>query len=247
MRHGPLAQVPTAAEERSEADNDRTVQLVSKRLPEIHSRAMRREFTEKYSHAVVSKGVLRSMYETMTSDGSAPHDSAAREVDRRTLEFVVAGGDIELWADLRALNSGERGQYDHFWEAGEKVMAALVTCAAENRHGNERTLMQSLSVPDFRRRVVEQLEHDGHAGAAVPSDDWIGFQFQPRHPTREIATRYTGRWEITRKVASATLRKYNEDAHACNALELNVKDFLRDADAVLGGSNLFWVVWPLAT
>ena len=91
----------------------------------------------------------------------------------------IVAGDIELWAHLRALNSGERGMYDHFWEAGEKVMATLITCAAENRHGNERTFMQPLSVPEFRRRVVEQLEHDGHAGAAVPSDVRIGFQFQP--------------------------------------------------------------------
>ena len=35
------------------------------------------------------------------------------------------------------------------------------------------------------------------------------------------------------QVISTTLRKSNEDSHYCNALELNVKTFLHDADLVL--------------
>ena len=35
------------------------------------------------------------------------------------------------------------------------------------------------------------------------------------------------------QVISTTLRKSNEDSHYCNALELNVKAFLHDADLVL--------------
>ena len=225
--------VPTAIDERNEEDNDRTVQLVTKLLPEIHSREVRREFIERFSHAVVHKNMLRAMYSLLTSDASAPENQQQRERDERALEYLLAGCDLELWPDLRALNSGERDKYNLFWEAGDKVCAALVTCAAENRHGNERTLEQPLSVPDFRRRVEEQLAQDGHTNAAIPSDDWIAYQFQPRCPTRQLAARYTGWWDITPKVLSTTLRKHNEDSHFCNALELNVKAFLKDANAVL--------------
>mmetsp|Transcript_37677 Transcript_37677/g.112456 ORF Transcript_37677/g.112456 Transcript_37677/m.112456 type:complete len:1111 (-) Transcript_37677:584-3916(-) len=228
-----LWRVPKEPSDRADADNDRTVMEVKNRLPVIHSRAVRREFTERFSHAVVSPSVLRQMYTLLTCDGSAPHDRAQRDVDERTLEYLVSGGDIELWPDMRVLNSGERDKYDLFWAAGDKVCASLVSCASDNRHGQERTLQQPISVPDFRRRVVEQLVADGHPDAAVPTDQWIAFQFMPRHPTRELATRHTGRWEISLKVLSTTLRKFNADAHACNALELNVKAFIEEADTVL--------------
>ena len=128
----------------------------------------------------------------------------------------MSGGNFELWPDLRALNSGERDKFNLFWEAAERVLAALESCAADNRHGNERTLMQPISVPDFRWRVVEQLQDDGHADAEIPSDDWIGFQFQPRCPTRDLAARYTGRWDITLKVLAATRRKFNVRAARSN-------------------------------
>ena len=90
--------------------------------------------------------------------------------------------------------------YNLFWEAGERVLEGLESCAADNRHGDQRTLLQPLSIPDFRRRVVEQLAADGHTDAAVPSDTWIKFQFQPRCPTSQFASHFTGRWDITRKV-----------------------------------------------
>ena len=216
-----LWRVPKEPSDRADADNDRTVMEVKNRLPVIHSRAVRREFTERFSHAVVSPSVLRQMYTLLTCDGSAPHDRAQRDVDERTLEYLVSGGDIELWPDMRVLNSGERDKYDLFWAAGDKVCASLVSCASDNRHGQERTLQQPISVPDFRRRVVEQLVADGHPDAAVPTDQWIAFQFMPRHPTRELATRHTGRWEISLKVLSTTLRKFNVRAlplSACQSL-----------------------------
>ena len=81
-------------EGRTEADNDRTVQLVSKRLPEIHTRETYREFSERFSHAVVTKGELRSIYSLLTCDGSAPITSRARTVDERTLEYLVSGGNV---------------------------------------------------------------------------------------------------------------------------------------------------------
>jgi len=181
----------------------------------------------------VTPGLLRSMYALLTSDGSAPMNSQAKAVDEAVLKFLAAGGDVELFPDLRALNSGERGKYDLFWAAGARVLASLEACAADDRHGENRTLLQPLSVPDLRRRIVEQLVSEGHPEPTAPCDEWISFQFAPRCPSRTIATRHTGRWDITLKVISTTLRKSNEDSHYCNALELNVKAFLHDADLVL--------------
>lgn len=192
--------VPTAREERTESDNDRTLLLVKKRIPDIHSREVKREFKERYSHAVVTPGVLRSMYALLTSDGSAPKSSLEKAVDEAVFKFLAAGGDVELFPDLRALNSGERDKYNLFWAAGDRVLASLEACAADDRHGENRTLLQPLSVPDLRRRIVEQLVSEGHPEPTAPCDEWISFQFAPRCPSRTIATRHTGRWDITLKV-----------------------------------------------
>ena len=167
---------------------------VDRQIPDIHSRYARQQFTQQFSQITgVSKGILSHMYALLTSDGSAPGNSETREREKRVVEFVASSGNVELWPDMRALNGNDGSKYDLFWEEGDKYLAELETLASANRHGQERSLLQPLSVPDFTREVERRLRAAGHQEAPVPSSDWVAFQFHPRRPTSNIASRYTGR------------------------------------------------------
>ena len=49
-----------------------------------------------------------------------------------------------------------------------KYLAELETLASANRHGQQRSLQQPLSVPDFTRQVERRLRDAGHAEAPIP-------------------------------------------------------------------------------
>ena len=207
---------------------------IERQLPEIHSRYARREFAALYSQVTgISKNMLGSMYALLTSDGSAPLNSASCEREKRIVEFVASRGNVELWPDLRALNGNDGSKYDLFWEEGDRYLAELETLASANRHGQQRSLQQPLSVPDFTRQVERRLRDAGHAEAPIPCADWVAFQFHPRRPTSGVASRYTGRWAIKLQVLQMTLRKDHPDSHWCNALEKYIKAFIHEFDARL--------------
>eukprot|EP00966_Prymnesium_polylepis_P244639 5658463-Prymnesium_polylepis.1 len=63
--------------------------------------------------------MLGHMYELLTSDGSAPHDSRTCELEKRIVEFVASRGNVELWPELRALNGNDGTKYDLFWQEGD--------------------------------------------------------------------------------------------------------------------------------
>ena len=214
----------------------KAVRSVERQLPEIHGRYARKQFLEQYSQVTgLSKSMVSHMYmyELLTSDGSAPHDSLTREREQRIVEFVASRGNVELWPDLRALNGNDGTKFDLFWEEGDKYISELETLASANRHGQQRSLLQPLSVPDFTRQVERRLRDAGHTEAPIPSLEWVAFQFHPRRPTSGIATLYTGRWAIKLQVLQMTLRKDHPDSHWCNALEKYIKAFIREFDARL--------------
>jgi hypothetical protein len=174
---------------------------VDRQLPIIRGRYARQQFLSDYSRITgLSKGMLANMYETLSSDGQAVHSSADRDMQLRMVEFIASNGNVELWPDLRALNGNDGSKYDLFWAEGDKYLAELETLASGNRHGQQRSLQQPLSVPDFTRQVERRLREAGEADAPIPSADWVAFQFHPRRPTSGVAQRYTGRWAIKLQV-----------------------------------------------
>lgn len=216
------------------ASHTAAITFVEKQLPEIHGRYARQQFVAQYSQITgVSRNMLGHMYALLTSDGSAPVNSWTCEAEKRVVEFVASRGDVELWPDLRALNGNDGTKYNLFWDEGDKYLAELETLASGNRHGQQRSLQQPLSVPDFIRQVERRLCDAGHHEAPIPSVKWVAFQFHPRRPTSGVATRYTGRWAIKLQVLQMTLRKDHPDAHWCNALEKYIKAFIREFDVRL--------------
>ena len=174
---------------------------VDRQLPIIRGRYARQQFLTDYSRVTgLGKGMLANMYALLSSDGQAVNSSEAKAMEMKIVEFIANNGDVELWPDLRALNGNDGSKYDLFWEEGDKYLAELETLASGNRHGQQRSLQQPLSVPDFTRQVEQRLREAGHADAAIPGHKWVGFQFHPRRPASGVAKRYTGRWEIKLKV-----------------------------------------------
>jgi hypothetical protein len=202
-----------------------------KQIPIIHGRYARQAFTQKFANITgISSAMLGNMYDLLTSDTQATQNTAQKAIQMRCVEFVASCGDVELWPDLRALNGNDGSKYDLFWEAGDKLLEELESQASANRHGQERTLAQPVSVPDFTRQVEQRLRDAGHTDAPIPDPHWVAFQFHPRRPTDGVARRYTGRWAIKMQVLQTTLRKKHPDGHWCNALERNNKGFIREFD-----------------
>ena len=98
-----------------------------------------------------------------------------------------------------------------------KYLAELETLASANRHGQQRSLQQPLSVPDFTRQVERRLRDAGHAEAPIPCADWVAFQFHPRRPTNGIASCYTGRWAIKLQVLHRSAATSSSAASAASA------------------------------
>ena len=226
-----LWKLPVHAE-RSDSKDAAAILQLKKLVPEFHSRRIKREALESLSKvAAVDKAILRHLYSILTSDGSAPHDDRQRKMDERCAEFFASGGDLELWPDLRALNGNDGDKFNEFWAEAAKLVDELGG-ATEGRHGTHLSLSQPTSVPDFLRRVEQRMK-DRHCDAPIPSPGWVAFQFLPTHPHAAVATRYTGRFNMKRKVSSRTLRCRHQDVHFCCALAKYVKCFTLEFNTVL--------------
>lgn len=174
---------------------------IERQLPIIRGRWSRQQFLSEYSSITgLGKGMLSNIYDLLSSDGQAVSNSATKEMQMRIVEFVASCGQVELWPDLRALNGNDGSKYDLFWAEVDKYLAELETLASANRHGQQRSLQQPLSVPDVTRQIEHRLREAGHAEAAIPSPQWVAFQFHPRRPTSGVARQYTGRWAIKLQV-----------------------------------------------
>jgi hypothetical protein len=183
------------------AKHDAAVAHIERQLVVICGRYARQQFVSEYSSITgLSKPMLRNMHALLSSDGQAPHSSAESDIQLRCVEFVASRGCVEHWPDLRALNGNDGSKYELFWAEGDKYLAELETLASGNRHGQQRSLQQPLSVPDFTRQVARRLREAGKADVPIPDANWVGFQFHPRRPESDVARRYTGRWAIKLQV-----------------------------------------------
>jgi hypothetical protein len=75
-----------------------------------------------------------------------------------------------------------------------------------------------MSVRDLREQVVKRLNEkhpDGldASGIKIPSENWIAYQFCPKHPSHAASLQYTGALQIKHKVQARTLRAHHPDSH----------------------------------
>jgi len=79
-----------------------------------------------------------------------------------------------------------------------------------------------MSIPDLKQIIIEKLEKKFgiplDSEICIPSDEYIRLQFWPGNSFTNIATKYTGRFNIVYKVQSRQLSKFHLDAYYCAAL-----------------------------
>jgi len=141
-------------------------------LPEHHTRAMRQEFAEKFRalSGDFSPAMLRQIYRDLTADGSAPHDSAEREIDERVAEFAASNGDLDLFHDLRALNGNSGHKVKNACPTTAAALAALINSLSCNRN----TSMTSFG--RRRRRSLRRSVVRPATGGALASTQLSLFQ-----------------------------------------------------------------------
>ncbi len=203
-------------------DNSKTTRNITKinqGLKVYHTRAMRKEFVERYSFLTkLSSTVLNEMYQHLTSDGSALPSTVSQKVQQR-LRLAIDAQDPELVYDLRALNSGRREEFDQFWDAARSVINQQAMQAVDDRrHSATCHMALAMSTEDFVRQVKAHLEERCDALPPIPSTSWVRYQFSPPNPFTEQATRYTGRLNLRFMIQARQLRHDHPDAHYAAAI-----------------------------
>ena len=71
-----------------------------------HTRAMKREFSDRYSLVINNKSILNNVYSHLTGDPSAQASKISKDVQAK-LDLILQSGDADLVYDLRSLNEGK--------------------------------------------------------------------------------------------------------------------------------------------
>ena len=84
--------------------------------------------------------------------------------------------------------------------------------------GEVSFLPVAMSVRDLKEQALQKLNQkhpeglDIH-GIKIPSENWIAYQFSPKHPLHVASLNYTGALNIRHKVQARTLRASHPDSH----------------------------------
>lgn len=88
--------------------DNKLLNILRPKLPEFHTRQMRREFYSMYENIAgikIPPYILRSIYANLTNDATSDQNS---DIDGR-VRMSILGSDPELIVDLRHLNKGAPG------------------------------------------------------------------------------------------------------------------------------------------
>ena len=84
--------------------NSRVVGKILKSLPKFSTRAMRREFINKYEKYVKApRSLLRQLYHELTDTEEVSANKAQHEVNNRAMEILLNGNDTYLLFDMRTM------------------------------------------------------------------------------------------------------------------------------------------------
>lgn len=219
--------VPEDHKERSNSKMVANIEQIKQTIPTYHTRALRREFKEKFNRiAKVPPVVLAEMYRTLTSDATAvPNPSIAE----RLRQFIEADydylSDESVVVDLRQLNEGKISKFDTFWLHLEQVLQDYCEAAADDRRHGEARMPVAISIPDLKRQVVEKIPSELKDTTPVPSDECMRLQFMPMNQHAQSSVKFTKRFNLRFKVQRRCLRLNHEDCHYTATLFKYLKHF----------------------
>jgi hypothetical protein len=222
-------QLPEVFQDRSETQNRDLHRRILSSLPRYHTRLVWDECRKKYGDLLgpgCPSGLLRRICRELTADSST--STGDNDLEERVLRYVVSQGNPKFWPDLRAAVNGGKLQFEVFFEFAVEVVDEL-TGATPNRHGEQRVLATSIfpdmvspsnsslvSVPALIKRVHQKMLESADPkihDALVPSQNIVRLAFCPQYPNRKLAESYRPRFELSRGIVRATMRKDNVDAH----------------------------------
>ena len=214
--------VPVDSEE---TDSTRSLQLVKqceKDAPTFATRAMRRDFINRYQMVTdCSAAVLRNMYQYVSGDVSQAPCNISKDVQQR-LSVALDAQDPDIVFDLRHLNEGRQSQYDQFWEECRKFIEDQALAAADDRrHGQVVHMAAAISVRDLIEQVAKRLPED----CPIPSESWVRLQFCPKNALYSSAVNYTGKLDIKHMVQARQLSHDHPDGHYAAAIFRYLKEF----------------------
>ena len=197
------------------------VQYVLRNIPRFSTRAMRREFLDRYKKAGVKTAVLRDIWQYLTQDSAAPENKTIAEVDMRVSEFFLASDDPQLVLDLRENNGRVKSdKYDMFWQ----VLSVVID---EKQAVHERRTNDTCYLADFVsiRDLIVQVLEKAPEGTLAPSESWIRYQFFPTNPYMRAAAKYTGQFNLKYKIQQRLLRAHHVDSKYCMMQWHYLKEF----------------------
>ena len=172
---------------------------LSKQQVTYSTRAMRREFLQRYNRLVKTpKSVLCNIYRTLLNDGSHASCSVEAEVDERVAKAVVNLDDPEIVLDLRSTNGKPNStHFDQFWAELQAYLDEVNLAVDDRRHGDTLHLPFAISVRHLQELISDRL-HEKYPGDCppIPSLEWIHLQFWPSNQYTIRALRYTGWFKV---------------------------------------------------
>ena len=163
--------IPSEVKDRCSQKYCAAIAKVKSELPVYMSRAMRKEFLDRYEHVKkITPAVLRSMYHFLTDDCTSELQNA--DIDKR-LELMLDDPDVDLVVDRRELNPGRRSHFEAFWKGVDALLEEYGKAVDDRRHGPDVAhLPIAISISDLIKKVAEKLP----SGTPIPSEPWVRFQ-----------------------------------------------------------------------
>ncbi|CAB3995273.1 Hypothetical predicted protein [Paramuricea clavata] len=141
-----------------------TIEIVKKQIPTFHTRAMRQSLMQKYGRVApnIKPAVLRSLYRDLTDDSSAATNEHMAEIDER-VRLILDMEDPNVVLDLRTLNTGNKSQYDVFWDECKKFLEEEVGTPVDDRR-HDQVLELAVKFRSFSNFSCVDDKHRGKVG-----------------------------------------------------------------------------------
>ena len=136
--------------------NMKVLTSISTMLPKYTSRAMKKQFLDKYTkHVNVPKYMLRNMFSELTGTEPSPETSDQARINERTAEFLLSSHDTDILLDHRE-NNGNKGntKFLDFYEGVEKYFERQIMAVQERRHGEELYSITSFIRPSWDLMII---------------------------------------------------------------------------------------------
>jgi hypothetical protein len=211
-------------------------------IPMYHTRVKKAMFLSTTVHPsfIDSKAAACAMYTYLTGDNLPRERCRGKDNAIQVAEIALATQDFEIIQDLRELNGRPKDKsFDVFWSEIKSLLESharvddrrhgkFIAYAYMQMHtvtfsccflaGDACFLPVAMSVRDLREQVLQRLNqrHPGGldaAGIKIPTENWIAYQFSPKHPLHAASLHYTGALQIKHKVQARTLRANHPDSH----------------------------------